>query len=66
MKLSLSTISTLNASFAEDVAAYAAAGFDAIGLWEFKLPDDDAANVAALRDAGLTVSNCIPTVPSFL
>ena len=38
MKLSLSTISTLNASFAEDVAAYAAAGFDAIGLWEFKLP----------------------------
>ena len=49
MKLSLSTISTLNASFAQDVAAYAAAGFDAIGLWEFKLPDDDAANVAALR-----------------
>ena len=44
VKLSLSTISTLNASFAEDVAAYAAAGFDAIGLWEFKLPDDDAAN----------------------
>ena len=66
MKLSLSTISTLNASFAEDVDAYAAAGFDAIGLWEFKLPDDDAANVAALRDVGLAVSNCIPTVPSFL
>jgi sugar phosphate isomerase/epimerase len=64
--LSLSTISTPNASFAEDVAAYAAAGFDAIGLWEFKLPADDAANVAALRDAGLTVSNCIPAVPSFL
>lgn len=66
MKLSLSTISTLNASFAEDVAAYAAAGFDALGLWEFKLPEDDAANIAALHDAGLTVSNCIPTVPSFL
>ena len=66
MKLSLSTISTLNASFAEDVAAYAAAGFDAIGLWEFKLPEDDAANVARLRAAGLSVSNCIPTVPSFL
>ena len=66
MKLSLSTISTLNASFPDEVAAYAAAGFDAIGLWEFELPDDDASNVAALRDAGLTVSNCIPTVPSFL
>jgi len=66
VKLSLSTISTLNASFAEDVAAYATAGFDAIGLWEFKLPGDDAANVAALHDARLAVSNCIPTVPSFL
>lgn len=66
MKLSLSTISTVNASFAEDVAAYAAAGFEAIGLWELKLPDDDAANLVALRDAGLTVSNCVPAVPSFL
>ena len=66
MKPSLSTISTLNASFAEDVTAYAAAGFDAIGLWEFKLPEDDADNVAQLRAAGLTVSNCIPSVPSFL
>jgi len=66
MKLSLSTISTLNASFADDVSAYAAAGFDAIGLWEMKLPQDDAANRETLRAAGLTVSNCIPTVPSFL
>src|SRR4029078_11843362 len=66
VKLSLSTISTLESAFAEDVAAYAAAGFDAIGLWEFKLPDDDASNVAALRDVGLTVSNWIPTVASFL
>ena len=66
MKLSLSTISTVNASFADDVSAYADAGFDAIGLWEMKLPDDDAANREALRAAGLTVSNCIPTVPSLL
>jgi sugar phosphate isomerase/epimerase len=66
VKRSLSTVSTLNASFAEDVEAYAAAGFDAIGLWEMKLPDDDAANLALVRGAGLTVSNCIPTVPSFL
>ncbi len=66
MRLSLSTISTLNASFADDVAAYAEAGFDAIGLWEFKLPEDDVANVAQLRASALSVSNCIPTVPSFL
>lgn len=66
MRLSLSAISTVNASFAEDAEAYAAAGFDAIGLWELKLPDDDAANVALLGEAGLSVSNCVPTVPSFL
>ena len=66
MKRSLSAISTATASFAEDVAAYAAAGFDAIGLWEMKLPDDDVANVDLLHSHGLTVSNCIPTVPSFL
>ena len=33
MRLALSEISTVNASFADDVAAYAAAGFDAIGLF---------------------------------
>ena len=38
MILSLSEISTVDSSFAEDVEAYAAAGFDAIGIWEFKLP----------------------------
>ena len=66
MRLSLSEISTVSASFAEDVSAYASAGFDAIGLWEMKLPADDAANIEAIRAHGLTVSNCVPTVPSFL
>ena len=66
MKLSLSTISTLNASFAEDVAAYSAAGFDAIGLWEFKLPADDDANTRLLREHRLAVANCVPIVPSVL
>ncbi len=66
MRLSLSTISTLNAPFADDVTAYRAAGFDAIGLWEMKLPEDDDANRATLRAAGLAVANCVPTVPSFL
>ena len=66
MKLSLSTISTLNASFVDEVPAYAEAGFDAIGLWEMKLPPDDGANRALLAEHGLSVSNCIPTVPSFL
>jgi sugar phosphate isomerase/epimerase len=66
VRTSLSTISTLNASFAEDVDAYARAGFDAIGLWELKLPADDVANVELLYAHRLAVSNCVPTVPSFL
>jgi sugar phosphate isomerase/epimerase len=66
VKTSFSTISTINASFAEDVDAYAMTGFDAIGLWEFKLPPDDNANVELLYAKRLAVSNCVPTVPSFL
>jgi sugar phosphate isomerase/epimerase len=66
MRLALSEISTVNASFAQDIAAYAAAGFDAIGIWEFKLPEDDAANLALLREAGLGVANCVPAVPTIL
>lgn len=66
VRLALSEISTVGASFAEDVAAYAAAGFDAIGLWEVKLPEDDEANRALLAEHGLAVANCVPTVPSLL
>jgi len=66
VRFSLSAISTVSASFGQDVAAYADAGFDAIGLWEFKLPSDDVANVELLHAHRLAVSNCVPTVPSFL
>lgn len=66
MKLSLSEISTVNATFGEDVVAYAAAGLDGIGIWEFKLSQDDEANVLMLDRSGLGVSNCIPAVPSIL
>lgn len=66
MITSLSEISTVGASFAEDVAAYAAAGFDAIGLWEMKLPEDDAANIALLREHRLSVAVCVPAIPSIL
>jgi len=66
MKLALSEISTVNASFQEDVTAYAAAGFGGIGIWEMKLPPDDAANIARLRENGLGVANCVPAIPSIL
>ncbi|HET6171828.1 MAG TPA: sugar phosphate isomerase/epimerase family protein [Gaiellales bacterium] len=66
MKIALSEISTPAASFAEDVAAYSAAGFDGIGIWEFKLPDDDDASVRLLRESGLGAAYCVPAIPSLL
>jgi len=63
--LSLSEISTVGASFEEDLRAYAAAGFEGIGIWEAKL-DDDEADLAAFRASGLRATNCVPAVPSIL
>jgi sugar phosphate isomerase/epimerase len=65
VSLSLSEISTVGASFREDLRAYAAAGFDGIGIWESKLGDDEA-DVAALNASGLRATNCVPAVPSIL
>ena len=63
--LSLSEISTVGATFAEDVRAYRAAGFDGIGIWEMKLGDDER-DIETLRASGLRVTNCVPQVPSIL
>ncbi len=65
MTLSLSEISTPTASFRDDLRAYAAAGFDGIGIWESKLGDDEE-DLAALRESGLRATNCVPLVPSIL
>ena len=61
MTLSLSEISTVAASFHDDVGAYAAAGFDGIGIWEMKLGNDDD-DLAALRASGLRATNAVPSV----
>lgn len=66
MTLSLSAISTVSASFREDLRAYAAAGFDGIGLWEMKLGDDEDGDLEAFRESGLKATNCVPAVPSIL
>jgi len=66
VKLSLSQISTPNASLADGLAAYAAAGFEGIGLWEFSLTGDDEADRAAVRASGLEVTNCVPLLPTIL
>jgi sugar phosphate isomerase/epimerase len=66
VKTALSEISTPTASFAEDVAAYAAAGLGGIGIWEFKLSGDDAASERLMRKAGLGAAHCVPAIPSLL
>jgi sugar phosphate isomerase/epimerase len=63
---SLSEISTVAATFRDDLRAYAAAGFDGIGIWEMKLGDDLAADLEAFRESGLRATNCVPGVPSIL
>ena len=66
MTFSLSEISTVAASYRDDLRAYAAAGFDGIGIWEMKLGDDAAGDLEAFRASGLTATNCVPEVPSIL
>ena len=64
---SVSQVSTLSASFAEDVDAYARAGLDGIGVWELKLgdgPDDRALELLAA--SGLGSASAVPAVPSIL
>jgi sugar phosphate isomerase/epimerase len=54
-------LTTLNASFEQDLAAYRAAGADGIGVWEPKEPD-----AGLLRESGLRATHCVPSVPSIL
>lgn len=65
-RFSISQITTVRASLADDVAAYRGAGADGIGLWEMKLTGDDAADRRTLLDAGLAATHCVPLVPSIL
>jgi sugar phosphate isomerase/epimerase len=64
-RFSISQVSTLAASFAEDVRCYADGGVDGIGIWELKLgegPDDEALEVFA--GSGLGAASAVPVVPS--
>jgi sugar phosphate isomerase/epimerase len=66
-RLSVSQITTLRSSFAEDVRDYAAAGFDGIGVWELKLGEGvDAEALEALEASGLESAAAIPAIPSVL
>jgi sugar phosphate isomerase/epimerase len=58
---SISQVSTLAASFADDVCAYAEAGVDGIGIWELKLGDG---SLEKFRASGLGSATAVPAVPS--
>ena len=58
---SISQVSTLTASFADDVRAYAEAGAAGIGIWETKL---DAGSLEEFRASGLGAATAVPLVPS--
>ena len=60
-KFSISQVSTLTASFADDVRAYREAGVDGIGIWELKLGDG---SLEEFRASGLGSANAVPAVPS--
>ena len=53
-KFSVSEITTFHQTFDEDLASYAEAGVEGVGIWEFKLPEgEDAESLAKLKDSGL-------------
>jgi len=60
-RFSISQVSTLTASFGEDVRAYTEAGVDGIGIWEIKLGDGTLEEFLA---SGLGSATAVPAVPS--
>jgi sugar phosphate isomerase/epimerase len=63
MRRSISQITTVTQSFADDLDAYRSAGADGIGIWEMKLDDD---SLERFRASGLEAAAAIPAVPSIL
>jgi len=63
MRLSVSQITTVGQSFADDLDAYRAAGADGIGIWEMKVEDD---SLERFRASGLGAAAVVPAVPSIL
>jgi sugar phosphate isomerase/epimerase len=63
MRLSISQITTVTQSFADDLDAYRAAGAEGVGIWEMKLGDD---SLERFRATGLGAAAAVPAVPSIL
>jgi sugar phosphate isomerase/epimerase len=64
-RFSISQITTLPASFEDDLRAYRDAGAEGIGIWEIKLVEGrEQEQLAALRESGLESTSAVPAVPS--
>ncbi len=59
-RFSVSQITTFHQTFEQDLATYREAGAEGIGVWEFKLGDDDADTLSRLKESGLKATTCIP------
>jgi sugar phosphate isomerase/epimerase len=62
-RFSISQITTVGQSFADDLDAYRAAGAHGIGIWEMKLADD---SLDRFRSSRLEAATAVPEVPSIL
>ncbi|MDQ5821394.1 MAG: sugar phosphate isomerase/epimerase [Actinomycetota bacterium] len=62
-RVSISQITTVTQSFADDLDMYRAAGADGIGIWAMKLADD---SIERFRSSGLEAATAVPAVPSIL
>jgi sugar phosphate isomerase/epimerase len=62
-RFSISQITTVGQSFADDLDAYREAGAHGIGIWEMKLTDD---SLEHFRASGLEAATAVPEVPSIL
>jgi sugar phosphate isomerase/epimerase len=64
-RFSISQITTLPASFEDDLRVYHAAGAEGVGIWEIKLEEGrEEEQLAALRESGLESTSAVPAVPS--
>jgi sugar phosphate isomerase/epimerase len=62
-RFSISQITTVGQSFADDLDAYRAAGAHGVGIWEMKLADD---SLDRFRASSLEAATAVPEVPSIL
>jgi len=62
-RFSISQITTVTQSFADDLDAYRAAGADGIGIWEMKVRDD---SLERFQASGLEAATAVPAIPSIL